>query len=458
MKLWGGRFSKDTAAIVDNFNASIEFDQKLYKQDIAGSIAHAKMLAHVGIISQEESLQIVQCLQSILGDIEAGKIEFKVSLEDIHMNIETLLIERIGDTGKKLHTARSRNDQVAVDIRLYTRDEIITICGLLKELLTSLLALGEEHADTIMPGYTHLQRAQPITLGYHLTAYFQMFRRDYERLMDCYKRVNVMPLGSGALAGVTYATDRNFLARELDFDRITENGLDAVSDRDFAIEFINCSSIIMMHLSRFCEELVLWSSQEFQFIEMDDAYSTGSSIMPQKKNPDIAELIRGKIGRVYGNLINILTIMKSLPLSYNKDMQEDKPPLFDTVETVKICLEIFTPMLNSIVFKKDKMRKAVGAGFMNATDVADYLVKKGIPFRSSHEIVGKMVLYCIQSEKTIEDLTLEEFESFSPVFSQDILQEVKAEKCVQSKISWGSTNTENVLKTINLGKEYLSKI
>jgi len=458
MKLWGGRFSKDTAAIVDNFNASIEFDQKLYKQDITGSIAHAKMLAHAGIISQEESLQIAQCLQGILADIEAGNVEFKVSLEDIHMNIETLLIERIGDTGKKLHTARSRNDQVAVDIRLYTRDEITPICELLKNLLTSLLALGEEHVDTIMPGYTHLQRAQPITLGYHLTAYFQMFRRDYERLMDCYKRVNVMPLGSGALAGVTYAIDRNFLARELDFDRITENGLDAVSDRDFVIEFISCSSLIMMHLSRFCEELVLWSSQEFQFIEMDDAYSTGSSIMPQKKNPDIAELIRGKTGRVYGNLLTILTIMKSLPLAYNKDMQEDKPPLFDTVETVKICLEIFTPMLNSIVFKKDKMRKAVGAGFMNATDVADYLVKKSVPFRSSHEIVGKMVLYCIQSEKTIEDLSLEEFASFSPVFSQDILQEIKTEKCVQSKISWGSTNTENVLKVLNLGKEYLSKI
>ena len=457
MKLWGGRFSKDTAAIVDNFNASIEFDQKLYKHDIVGSIAHAKMLGKSGIITQGETDIIVGGLQGILKDIEENKIEFKVSLEDIHMNIETILIERIGETGKKLHTARSRNDQVAVDIRLYLRDEITIICGLIVDLLTSLVSIGEKHADTIMPGYTHLQRAQPITLGYHMMAYFQMFKRDYERLSDCHKRLNIMPLGSGALAGVTYETDRDFLANELYFDLVSENGLDAVSDRDFVIEFINCASIIMMHLSRFCEELILWSSQEFQFIEMDDAYSTGSSIMPQKKNPDIAELIRGKTGRVYGNLMNILTIMKALPLAYNKDMQEDKPPLFDTIETVKSCLEIFNPMLNSITFKKDHMRKAVSAGFMNATDVADYLVKNGVPFRSSHEIVGKMVLYCIQANKTIEDLTLEEFMKFSSVFSEAVLEGVKAEKCIESKISLGSTNHESVLRMISDGKIYLSK-
>ena len=458
MKLWGGRFSKDTAAIVDNFNASIEFDQKLYKQDITGSMAHAKMLVKTGIISQEESSKIVQCLNEILRDIEEGKIEFKVSLEDIHMNIETLLIERIGETGKKLHTARSRNDQVAVDIRLYLRDEIVDICGLINNLLTSLVQIGENHVDTIMPGYTHLQRAQPITLAYHLMAYFQMFKRDHGRLQDCYKRVNFLPLGVGALAGVTYDNDRNFLANELGFDQICENGLDAVSDRDFAIEFINDASIIMMHLSRFCEELILWSSQEFQFIEMDDAYSTGSSIMPQKKNPDIAELIRGKTGRVYGNLINLLTILKSLPLAYNKDMQEDKPPLFDTVDTLKSCLEIFNSMLNTVHFKKDQMRKAVSAGFMNATDVADYLVKNGVPFRSSHEIVGKMVLYCIQQNKTIEDLTINEFMNFSPAFKEDILDSVVAEQCIASKISYGSTSKASVLPMIENAKKFLSTI
>ncbi|MBS3995096.1 MAG: argininosuccinate lyase [Alkaliphilus sp.] len=458
MKLWGGRFSKDTADIVDNFNASIEFDQKLYKHDIAGSIAHAKMLARSSIISQEESFKIVGCLIEILSDIEDGKIDFKVSLEDIHMNIETILIERLGETGKKLHTARSRNDQVAVDIRLYLRDEISVICGLLRNLLTTLVQIGEANVDTIMPGYTHLQRAQPITLAYYLMAYFQMFKRDHERLRDCYKRVNVLPLGVGALAGVTYGTDRNFLADELGFGLICENGLDAVSDRDFAIEFINDASIIMMHLSRFCEELILWSSQEFQFIEMDDAYSTGSSIMPQKKNPDIAELIRGKTGRVYGNLINLLTILKSLPLAYNKDMQEDKPPLFDTVDTLKSCLEIFNSMLNTIHFKKDQMKKAVSAGFMNATDVADYLTKNGVPFRSSHEIVGKMVLYCIHQSKTIEDLTLEEFTAFSPVFKEDILGLVLAEQCIASKISSGSTSKTSVASMLESAKEFLASI
>lgn len=458
MKLWGGRFSKDTAAIVDNFNASIEYDQKLYKHDIKGSMAHAKMLGKTGIITEDEAAKIIKGLQEILNDIEDGKVEFKVSLEDIHMNIETLLIEKIGDIGKKLHTARSRNDQVAVDIRLYLRDEIDTICGLIKDLLVSLVDISKNHIETIMPGYTHLQRAQPITLGYHLMAYFQMFKRDHSRLMDCWERLNILPLGSGALAGVTYDTDRDFLASELDFHGISENGLDAVSDRDFVVEFINCSSIIMMHLSRFCEELVLWNSQEFQFIEMDDSYSTGSSIMPQKKNPDIAELIRGKTGRVYGNLTNILTILKSLPLAYNKDMQEDKPPLFDTVETVKICLEIFVQMINSTTFNKDKMKKAVSAGFMNATDVADYLVRKGIPFRSSHEIVGKMVLYCIENDKTIDSLTLDEFNRFSSNFEKDIVEAVNPETCIRSKISVGSTSPNSVKKMIENANIYLSEI
>ncbi len=458
MKLWGGRFSKDTAEIVDNFNASIEYDQKLYKHDITGSIAHAKMLGKTGIIAEDESLKIIEGLNSILIDIENNKVEFKVSLEDIHMNIETLLIKRIGDVGKKLHTARSRNDQVAVDIRLYLRDEISDICGLLKNLLVSLVDISEKHTETIMPGYTHLQRAQPITLAYHLMAYFQMFQRDYSRLVDCKKRLNIMPLGSGALAGVSYDTDREFLASELGFDGFSENGLDAVSDRDFVVEFINCSSIIMMHLSRFCEELILWNSQEFQFIEMDDSYSTGSSIMPQKKNPDIAELIRGKTGRVYGNLTNILTVLKSLPLAYNKDMQEDKPPLFDTVDTVKICLEIFVQMIDSIEFNKDKMKNAVSAGFMNATDVADYLVKRGVPFRSSHEIVGKMVLYCIQNEKTIDSLTIEEFNDFSSHFDEGIIEAVNPETCIRSKISYGSTSPTSVNKMIENAKTNLTKI
>ncbi|MEW9121995.1 MAG: argininosuccinate lyase [Thermotaleaceae bacterium] len=458
MKLWGGRFSKETASLVDNFNASIGFDQKLYKVDIMGSIAHAKMLGKSGIITLEESEKIIEGLLSILEDIEAGHVEFQLAYEDIHMNIEKLLTDKIGDTGKKLHTARSRNDQVAVDIRLYLREEIQAICGLLKELLITLTELSSNHVDTVMPGYTHLQRAQPVTFGYYMMAYFQMFKRDYERLMDCFDRVNIMPLGAGALAGTTYTTDRDFLTAELGFSAYCDNSLDAVSDRDFVIEFISDASIIMMHLSRFCEELILWSSAEFQFIEMDDAYSTGSSIMPQKKNPDVAELTRGKTGRVYGNLMNILTIMKALPLAYNKDMQEDKPPLFDTVENVRDCLEIFTVMIQTMKIKKEKMRKATKEGFMNATDVADYLVRKGLPFRSAHEIVGKMVLYCVEKEKTIEDLSLEEFNSFSPNFDADILDVIAIENCIASKVSSGSTAPIQVINMIEKAKAYLASL
>ncbi|WIF95894.1 argininosuccinate lyase [Caminicella sporogenes] len=458
MKLWSGRFSKFTAKLVDEFNASIYFDKKLYKQDITGSIAHAKMLEKSNIITKEESLKIINALKEILKEIEQGKVKFKIEYEDIHMNIEKLLTDKIGEIGKKIHTARSRNDQVAVDIRLYLKEEINNICNLLKKLLKTLIDISEKNIDTIMPGYTHLQRAQPITLAYHIMAYFQMFKRDYLRLIDCLDRMDYLPLGAGALAGTSYNTDRKFIANELNFKGICENSLDAVSDRDFIIEFLSASSIIMMHLSRFCEELIIWNSSEFNFIEMDDSYSTGSSIMPQKKNPDVAELIRGKTGRIYGNLFNILTIMKSLPLAYNKDMQEDKPLLFDTVENLKPCLKIFNKMISTMKIKKNNMKNATKSGFMNATDVADYLVKKGIPFRNAHEIVGKMVLYCIQNNKNIDNLSLYEFKNFSSHFENDILEKVKIENCIESKISLGSTSSKNVINMIKNAKNFLKTI
>lgn len=458
MKLWGGRFSKSTEKLVDEFNASIYFDKKLYSHDIRGSIAHAKMLGKCNIISEDESLTIIKGLKGILEDIEKGSIEFKVEYEDIHMNIEKILTDRIGDVGKKLHTARSRNDQVAVDMRLYLKEEILNICGLLKNLLVNLLEISKNNVDTIMPGYTHLQRAQPITLAYHLMAYFQMFKRDYLRLTDCLDRMDFLPLGAGALAGTTYDTDRAFIAEELGFKGICENSLDAISDRDFVIEFLSCSSTIMMHLSRFCEELIIWNSKEFDFIEMDDGFSTGSSIMPQKKNPDVAELIRGKTGRIYGNLFNILTIMKSLPLAYNKDMQEDKPLLFDTVENIKPCLDIFSKMIATMKIKKINMKDATKTGFMNATDVADYLVKNGLPFRSAHEVVGKMVLYCLKNNKNIEDLTLEEFKSFSSFFKDDINRKVEIESCIESKVSKGSTSTNSVLLMIEKSKNFIQSL
>ena len=428
MKLWKGRFSKEANSSADAFNASIDVDQRLYKQDITGSIAHAAMLAKQGIITKEEAESIRLSLLAILKEIENGEIEFTVEREDIHMNIESILTERIGIAGKKLHTARSRNDQVATDLRLYQKEEIDRILGLLDNLNETLNELTVKHKETVMPGYTHLQRAQPVTLALHLSAYAQMFSRDIERFTDCLKRTDSMPLGSGALAGTTYPIDRSFTAQELGFAKICENTMDAVSDRDFAIEFASCCAITMMHLSRFCEELILWSSTEFSFIEMDDAFSTGSSIMPQKKNPDMTELIRGKTGRVYGDLFALLTIMKGLPLAYNKDMQEDKPALFDAGDTLTDCISIFIQVIATMEVKTANMEKAAASGFMNATDAADYLVKKGLPFRDCHEIIGRMVLYCIQNEKAIDDMSLEEFKDFSDLFEKDIYDAIDIRK------------------------------
>lgn len=433
MKLWGGRFEKQTAHEVDDFNSSIHFDCRLYRHDILGSIAHAKMLGKQNIIPKEEAEMICQGLEEILHDIEEGRVKFSISNEDIHMNIESLLIEKIGDVGKKLHTGRSRNDQVALDTRMYTRDVIDQIIDQLISLQRTIIEIAKQHIMTIIPGYTHLQKAQPTTLAHHLMAYFEMFRRDIERFQDCRKRVNVMPLGSGALAGTTYPLDREWVAKELEFDSISRNSLDAVSDRDFAIEFLGCASILMMHLSRFCEELILWSSDEFQFVEMDDSYSTGSSIMPQKKNPDVAELIRGKTGRVYGDLITLLTVMKSLPLAYNKDMQEDKEALFDAMDTVLRCTNMFEGMLGTIKFKPENMYRQASTGFTNATDAADYLVKKGLPFRSAHEVVGKLVLYCIKKGKSLLDLSLDEYKKFSPLFEEDIFDAISLENCVKQR-------------------------
>ena len=443
-KLWKGRFAKAASSTAEEFNASIQFDQRLYKQDITGSIAHGKMLAKQGILTGEEAAQIEEALLQILTEIEEGKIAFSIEQEDIHMNIESILTDRIGPAGKKLHTARSRNDQVAVDIRLYLKEEIQRIQGLLSALLETLLDLAEKNQDTVMPGYTHLQRAQPVILAYHLLAYCQMFRRDHQRFADCFKRTDWLPLGSGALAGTTYQTDRGFLAKELNFANICPNAMDAVSDRDFALEFLSCCSIAMMHLSRFCEELIIWSSTEFNFIEMDDAFSTGSSIMPQKKNPDMAELIRGKTGRVYGDLMTLLTIMKGLPLAYNKDMQEDKLPVFDAADTLADSLGIFTEMMATIKVNDQIMEKAAKSGFMNATDAADYLVTKGIPFRDCHEIIGRIVLHCVQAGKAIEELTLEELKGFSPAFEEDIYEKIDIRACIAAKKSQGSTSPESV--------------
>ncbi len=447
-KLWKGRFAKAASSTAEEFNASIQFDQRLYKQDITGSIAHGKMLAKQGILTGEEAAQIEEALLQILAEIEEGKIAFSIEQEDIHMNIESILTERIGPAGKKLHTARSRNDQVAVDIRLYLKEEIQRIQGLLRTLLETLLDLAGKNQDTVMPGYTHLQRAQPVTLAYHLLAYCQMFSRDHQRFADCFKRTDWLPLGSGALAGTTYQTDRGYLAKELDFANICPNAMDAVSDRDFALEFLSCCSITMMHLSRFCEELIIWSSTEFNFIEMDDAFSTGSSIMPQKKNPDMAELIRGKTGRVYGDLMTLLTIMKGLPLAYNKDMQEDKLPVFDAADTLADSLGIFTEMIATIKVNDQIMEKAAKSGFMNATDAADYLVTKGIPFRDCHEIIGRIVLYCVQAGKAIEELTLEELREFSPAFEEDIYEKIDIRACIAAKKSQGSTSPESVRKQL----------
>ena len=449
MKLWKGRFSKAATSSADEFNASIEFDQRLYREDITGSIAHAMMLGKQGIITEDEALLIVKTLREILKDIEDGKIEFTIESEDIHMNIETILTERIGDTGKKLHTARSRNDQIAVDIRLYLKKETDAVTGLLENLMDTLCDMAEKHVDTIMPGYTHLQRAQPVTFAYHLLAYYQMFSRDRERFADCLKRTDRLPLGSGALAGTTYDTDRQFLADELGFSQVLPNAMDAVADRDFAIETINCCAITMMHLSRFCEELILWSSVEFGFIEIDDSFSTGSSIMPQKKNPDMAELIRGKTGRVYGDLMSLLTICKGLPLAYNKDLQEDKIPVFDAIDTLKASLGIFTEMISTMEIRKDSMESAAKYGYMNATDAADYLVSKGIPFRDCHEIIGRIVLHCINKGIAIEEMSMDEFKSFSPAFDDDIYEKIDIRSCIKAKRSQGSTSFDSVRKQID---------
>ena len=419
-QLWGGRFTKETDKLVYNFNASISFDQKFYAQDIRGSIAHVTMLQKQGILTKEEKESIIEGLKGIQADVENGTLEITDEYEDIHSFVEANLIDRIGDAGKKLHTGRSRNDQVALDMRLYTRDEIEALDTLLKELLEVLLKLMKEHIETYMPGFTHLQKAQPVTLAHHLGAYFEMFKRDRLRMKDIRKRMNYCPLGAGALAGTTYPLDREYTAELLGFDGPTLNSMDSVSDRDYLIEMLSAMSTVMMHLSRFCEEVIIWNSNEYQFVEIDDAYSTGSSIMPQKKNPDIAELVRGKTGRVYGALMSLLTTMKGIPLAYNKDMQEDKELVFDAIDTTKGCLALFTGMLRTMRFRKQRMEDSAKNGFTNATDAADYLVNHGVPFRDAHGIVGQLVLYCIDKNIALDDMSLEEYKAISPVFEEDI--------------------------------------
>ena len=435
MKLWAGRFGKDTDALVDEINASITFDQRLYRQDIEGSLAHAAMLAHQGIISMEDLEAITKGLREILADIEAGKVEFTTENEDIHMNVESLLTERIGDAGKRLHTARSRNDQVAVDFRMYVRGEIPVIVDALLELEDVLCKQARRYQMTVMPGYTHLQRAQPISFAQHLLAYAAMFRRDITRLEDCAKRLNECPLGSGALAGTTYPIDRWMTAKALGFDAPMTNSLDGVSDRDYALELLGALSILMMHMSRFAEEVILWCSWEFKFIELDDAYATGSSIMPQKKNPDVAELVRGKTGRVYGDLISLLTVMKGIPLAYNKDMQEDKEPVFDAIDTVEVCIPVFAAMLDTMRVLPENMRRAAGKGFINATDCADYLTKKGMPFRDAYTMTGKLVAKCTETGRMLEELTLSELREMSELFEEDVYEALKLENCMALRTS-----------------------
>ena len=456
-KMWAGRFSKEIDEKVNDFNSSISFDARMYKEDIEGSIAHATMLGERSIINLDESKAIIEGLKNILNDIKNGKLEFDFNAEDIHSFIESELTKRLGDTGKRLHTARSRNDQVALDIRMYLKKEIKEIENLTKKLMRVLIDLAEKNLKTVMPGYTHLQRAQPITFAHHLMAYSQMFLRDLGRLEDTYKRINIMPLGSGALASTTYQINRQRVCNLLGFDEITQNSLDAVSDRDFCIELASDLSILMMHLSRFSEEIILWDSWEFKFIELDDAYSTGSSIMPQKKNPDIAELIRGKTGRVYGDLNTLLTIMKGLPLAYNKDMQEDKEMYFDALNTTKGCLQLLSDMLKSTTFNKDKMKKSATGGFTNATDAADYLVNHGVAFRDAHGIVGRIVLYCLDKKIPIDDMSLEELKAISPVFEEDIYDAISMETCVNKRLTVGAPGKEAMEKVIEKEREYLSK-
>ena len=457
MKLWGGRFTKETNQLVHNFNASLSFDQKFYHQDIEGSIAHVKMLAKLGILTTEDRDAIIEGLEGIRRDLESGALAFTAEHEDIHSFVEAVLTERIGEAGKRLHTGRSRNDQVALDKKLYTRDEIDEMDGLVKSLLEELLKLMEENLDTYMPGFTHLQKAQPITLAHHMGAYFEMFDRDRSRLSDIRKRMNYCPLGSGALAGTTYPLDREYTAELLGFDGPTLNSMDSVADRDYIIELLSALSTIAMHLSRFCEEIIIWNTNEYQFVEIDDSYSTGSSIMPQKKNPDIAELIRGKTGRVYGALVSILTTMKGIPLAYNKDMQEDKELTFDAIDTVKGCLALFTGMISSMTFRKDAMEASAKNGFTNATDAADYLVNHGVAFRDAHGIVGQLVLYCIEKGIALDDMSLEEFQAISPVFEEDIYDAISMQTCVKKRMTIGAPGQDAMKKVIEACRERLEK-
>ncbi len=457
MKLWGGRFGKATEGLVDDFHSSISFDQRLYEQDILGSIAHAVMLGEQGIIPREDAEKITEGLRGILADAKAGKIQWRTDAEDIHMNVETILTERIGEAGKRLHTGRSRNDQVALDTRMYARSACRETELLLEDLLHVLLDTAREHLHTIMPGYTHMQKAQPITLAHHLMAYVQMFLRDRERFRAAGRSADVMVLGSGALAGTTYPLNRERVAEMLDFSSISENSLDGVSDRDFLLDYLSAASICMMHLSRFCEELILWNTNEFRFVEMDDGFATGSSIMPQKKNPDVAELIRGKTGRVYGHLMGLLTVMKGLPLAYNKDMQEDKEAFFDARDTLVKCLTVFTAMLKTITFRKENMERGASGGFTNATDCADYLVRKGVPFRDAHRVVGELVAHCLDENKALLDLSLSELKQFHPSFEQDVFEDLSMISCVEKRRIPGAPAPDMVQQAIDSALKKLQK-
>ena len=456
-KLWGGRFTKKTDQLVEEYTASILFDKELAEEDIQGSLAHVTMLGQCGILPAEDVEAIKDGLKRIRERIRRGEVEYSVGDEDIHMNIEKLLIEQIGPVGGKLHTGRSRNDQVATDMHLYLRRRVTEFVGLLARLQEALIRQAKANMDTIVPGYTHLQRAQPILFAHHLMAYVEMFQRDIDRFRDSFRRINVLPLGAGALAGTTFPIDRHLVAELLHFDAVYENSLDAVSDRDFIVEFLSCASLVMMHLSRLCEELVLWSSTEFQFVELDDAFCTGSSIMPQKKNPDVAELVRGKTGRVYGHLIGLLTTLKALPLAYNKDMQEDKEGMFDTVRTLQGALQLFAPMVETMKVNRQRMREAVNRDFSNATDIADYLVRKGLPFRQAHEVIGKTVLYCLQNGKFLLDLTLDEYRSFSPLFDEDIYEVLQPERVVDARDVYGGTAANRVRDAVERAERRLSE-
>lgn len=456
-QLWGGRFTKETDQLVYNFNASIGFDQKFYRQDIRGSIAHVTMLAKQGVLTEDERDQIIAGLEGILADVESGRLEISSEYEDIHSFVEANLIDRIGDAGKKLHTGRSRNDQVALDMKLYVRDEVLELDALVKNLLMAVEKIMEENLCTYMPGFTHLQKAQPITLAHHMGAYFEMFKRDRGRLHDIYERMNYCPLGSGALAGTTYPLDREYSAGLLDFYGPTSNSMDSVADRDYVIELLSAMSTIMMHLSRFSEEIIIWNTNEYRFVEIDDAYSTGSSIMPQKKNPDIAELVRGKTGRVYGALMSLLTTMKGLPLAYNKDMQEDKELTFDAIDTVKGCLALFTGMIATMKFRKDVMEQSAKNGFTNATDAADYLVGKGVPFRDAHGIVGRLVLFCIDRGISLDEMTIQEYQEISPEFGPDIYEAISMKNCVEKRNTAGAPGPEAMKAVIARNQKYLQE-